>query len=111
PRPVRSAPRPRPSAPPPPADIALPKVTAPVAAPAKPKAVSKPQPQKNYALLSDIQIAGIKERLSLSSPQESYWPPVETALRAVARKIHAKRQADPNAGGIPIDPEAEEVQQ
>ena len=41
----------------------------------------------------------------------SYWPPVENALRAVARKIHAKRQADPNAGGIPIDPEAEEVQQ
>jgi hypothetical protein len=37
--------------------------------------------------------------------------PVETALRAVARKIHAKRQADPNAAGIPIDPEAEEVQQ
>jgi hypothetical protein len=94
-----------------PADIGLPKVTAPVAAPAKPKAVSKPQPQKNYALLSDIQIAGIKERLKLSSAQESYWPPVETALRAVARKIHAKRQADPNAGGIPIDPEAEEVQQ
>jgi hypothetical protein len=99
-----------------PADLGIPKVTAPAAAPAKPntaqiKAVSKPQPQKNYALLSDIQIAGIKERLKLSSAQESYWPPVESALRAVARKIHAKRQADPNAGGIPIDPEAEEVQQ
>jgi hypothetical protein len=98
-----------------PADIGMPKVTAPAAlpssAPAKPKAASKPQPQKNYALLSDIQIAGIKERLKLSSSQESYWPPVETALRAVARKIHAKRQADPNAAGIPIDPEAEEVQQ
>ena len=93
-----------------PADFGMPKVTAP-AAPAKPKAVSKPQPQKNYALLSDIQITGIKERLKLSSAQESYWPPVETALRAVARKIHAKRQADPNAAGIPIDPEAEEVQQ
>jgi len=98
-----------------PVDIGLPKLTAPAAVPsaatAKPKAASKPQPQKNYALLSDIQIAGIKERLKLSSAQESYWPPVETALRAVARKIHAKRQADPNAGGIPIDPEAEEVQQ
>lgn len=94
-----------------PADLGIPKVTAPAAAPAKPKTASKPQPQKNYALLSDIQIAGIKERLKLSSAQESYWPPVETALRAVARKIHAKRQADPNAAGIPIDPEAEEVQQ
>jgi hypothetical protein len=81
------------------------------AAPPKPKAAAKPQPQKNYALLSDIQIAGIKERLKLSSSQESYWPPVETALRAVARKIHAGRQTNPGAGGMPIDPEAEEVQQ
>jgi hypothetical protein len=95
--------------------IGMPKVTASAAAPnaalPKPKAAGKPQPQKNYALLSDIQIAGIKERLKLSSAQESYWPPVETALRAVARKIHAKRQVDPNAAGVPIDPEAEEVQQ
>jgi hypothetical protein len=94
-----------------PADLGIPKVAAPTAAPAKPKAAAKPAPQKNYALLSDIQIAGIKERLKLSASQESYWPPVETALRAVARKIHAKRQADPNAAGMPIDPEAEEVQQ
>ena len=98
-----------------PADIGMPKEIAPAAAPAagppKPKAVAKPQPQKNYALLSDVQIAGIKERLKLSSAQESYWPPVETALRAVARKIHAGRQANPNAAGLPIDPEAEEVQQ
>ena len=97
-----------------PADLGMPSVfapsPAPVAAP-KPKAVSKPQPQKNYALLSDIQIAGIKDRLKLSAAQESYWPPVETALRAVARKIHAGRQANPNAAGLPIDPEAEEVQQ
>ena len=80
-------------------------------APAKPKTANKPQPQKNYALLSDIQIAGIKERLRLSSAQESYWPPVENALRAVARKIHATRQANPSVTGMPIDPEAEEVQQ
>ena len=97
------------------ADIGLPKELAPVvvapASPPKPKAVAKPQPQKNYALLSDVQIAGIKDRLKLSASQESYWPPVETALRAVARKIHAGRQANPNAAGIPIDPESEEVQQ
>ena len=98
-----------------PADVVMPRAAAPAAAPAvapaKPKAAAKPAPQKHYALLSDIQIAGIKERLKLSSSQESYWPPVETALRAVARKIHAKRQADPHGAGIPIDPEAEEVQQ
>ena len=98
-----------------PADLGMPRAIAPsatsVVAPAKPKVASKPQPQKNYALLSDVQIAGIKERLKLSSSQESYWPPVETALRSIARKIHAGRQANPNAVGVPIDPEAEEVQQ
>ena len=98
-----------------PADIGLPKELAPVvvapASPPKPKAVAKPQPQKNYALLSDVQIAGIKDRLKLSASQESYWPPVETALRAVARKIHAGRQANPSASGLPIDPESAEVQQ
>jgi hypothetical protein len=93
-----------------PADIEAPKTTDPAAMP-KPKQVSKPAPQKSYALLSDAQIAGIKERLKLSSAQESYWPAVENALRAVARKIHATRQADPNATGAPIDPEAEEIQQ
>lgn len=81
------------------------------AAPPKPKAAAKPAPQKTYALLSDAQIAGIKERLRLSSDQESYWPAVENALRAVARKIHATRLTDPHATGAPIDPDAAEVQQ
>src|SRR5205814_8085735 len=82
-----------------PADIEAAKVvTAPAqpiapAVPAKPKAASKP-PQKTYALLGDVQIAGIKERLRLSASQESYWPAVESALRAVAGKIHATRQTD-----------------
>jgi hypothetical protein len=96
-------------------DTEMPKViSAPASvptAPPKPKVTSKPPAQKSYALLSDGQIAGIKERLKLSSSQESYWPAVENALRAVARKIHATRQTDPNATGTPIDPEAEEVQQ
>ena len=97
-------------------DIEGPKIAAPSAmAPAKPKpepkVVAKPPVQKSYALLSDVQIAGIKERLRLSADQESYWPAVETALRAIARKIHATRKADPNATGAPIDPDAEEVQQ
>jgi hypothetical protein len=79
--------------------------------PAKPKAASKPTPQKSYALLSDVQIAGIKDRLRLSASQEPYWPAVETALRAVARKIHATREAEPNASGMPVDPDSQEVQQ
>ena len=99
-----------------PADIGLPKEVAPAAASRRlrrrsPRPSPSPQPQKNYALLSDVQIAGIKDRLKLSASQESYWPPVETALRAVARKIHAGRQANPTASGVPIDPESAEVQQ
>lgn len=94
------------------ADIGLPKVAAPVTiapAPPKPKLAARPPVQKSYALLSDAQIAGIKERLRLSSDQEYYWPAVESALRAVARKIHTTKQAD--ASGAPIDPDAAEVQQ
>jgi hypothetical protein len=92
-----------------------PKIAAPVTAiprPAeKPKAAAKPPVQKSYALLSDIQIAGIKERLKLSAAQEQHWPGVEAALRAIARKIHEARQANPAATGAPIDPEWTEVQQ
>ncbi len=100
--------------PPAPDDIEAPKIAAPAAtapAPPKPKVANKPPPQKSYALLSDMQIASIKQRLRLSSDQEYYWPAVERALRAVARKIHATRKADPNATGAPIDPETAEVQQ
>jgi hypothetical protein len=97
-----------------PADLDAPRIVSPAAMPAqppKPKLAAKPAPQKSYALLSDAQIAGIKERLRLSSDQEYYWPAVESALRAVARKIHLTRQADPGATGLPIDPDAAEVQQ
>lgn len=85
---------------------------APVAAvPPKPKAAAKPQPQKSYALLSDVQIAGIKERLKLTSDQEYYWPGIESALHGIARKIHAARQADPAATAAQLDPDSAEVQQ
>lgn len=80
--------------------------------PAKPKVaavVAKPAAQKSYALLSDAQIAGIKERLKLTSDQEYYWPGIETALRGIARKIHAARQHDPNATAAQIDPDSAEV--
>jgi hypothetical protein len=79
--------------------------------PVKPKVATKPQPQKSYALLSDAQIAGIKERLHLTSDQEYYWPGIESALRAVARKIHMARQSNPNTDASAIDPDSQEVQQ
>lgn len=93
-----------------PSDLAVPNVTAPPAPKQKPVA-AKPAVQKNYTLLSDVQIAGIKERLKLSPDQESYWPGVEKALRAIARKMHSTKQADPAAGAPPIDPDSEEVSQ
>jgi hypothetical protein len=93
-------------------DVVPPQIAAPQAAvPPAPKVAARPAPQKPYALLSDAQIAGIRERLRLSPDQESYWPAVESALRAVARKIHATRQADPHAASPPIDPDSAEVQQ
>jgi ABC-type transporter Mla MlaB component len=98
-----------------PVDIApaIPGAAAPMALPqpAKPKLAAKPPAQKSYALLSDAQIAAIKGRLNLSSSQEYYWPSVEEALRAVARKLHALRQANPNGASPAIDPDSAEVQQ
>jgi hypothetical protein len=86
--------------------------SAPVAAePPKPKVVEKPAPPKPYALLSDAQIASIKERLKLSPDQEYYWPSVENALHAIAHRIQANRRADPHATGVPIDPDSPEVQE
>lgn len=80
-------------------------------APAKPKVVAKPQPQKTYSLLSDAQIAGIRDRLKLSSSQEYYWPSVEAALRNVVRKISANKLSNPNGPNVQIDPNCDEVQQ
>jgi hypothetical protein len=79
--------------------------------PPKPKAASHPQPQKTYTFLSDAQIAGIKDRLHLTSDQEYYWPGIEQALRGIARKIQAARLSNPNANAGTIDPDSEEVQQ
>ncbi|MBR0969210.1 MULTISPECIES: hypothetical protein [Bradyrhizobium] len=82
-----------------------------VEVPAKPKVVAKPQPQKSYSLLSDVQISGIKDRLKLSSSQEYYWPSVEAALRNVVRKISANKLSNPHGQAVPIDPNCDEVQQ
>ena len=36
---------------------------------------------------------------------------METALRAVAKKIHASRQTNTKPGAMPIDPDSDEVAQ
>ena len=106
------------------ADIEGLKLTDPAPSSAKPKAVeskpleskpvaaAKPPVQKSYALLSDAQIAGIKDRLRLTPDQEYYWPGIESALRAVSRRIQAARLSDPNnAAAVKIDPDGAEVQE
>ena len=93
------------------AKTVAPEQAADIPAPPKPKAASRPQPQKTYAFLSDVQIAGIKDRLHLTSDQEYYWPGIEQALRGIARKIQAARLSNPNANAGSIDPDSEEVQQ
>jgi hypothetical protein len=101
------------------ADIEGLKLTDPAPSEAKPKqaetkpaVAAKPPVHKSYALLSDAQIAGIKDRLKLTPDQEYYWPGIENALRAVSRKIQAARLSDPNnAAAVKIDPDAAEVQE
>jgi hypothetical protein len=75
----------------------------PSVAPQKPKLVAKPPPQKSYTLLSDAQIAGIKERMKLTPAQEAYWPNVETALRTIAQQLHAKRQLNGSGSNPAIE--------
>jgi hypothetical protein len=69
-------------------------------------------------LFNDAQLASIKTRLKLSDYQEQYWPPVESALRAIG---HAAAHGTPprttalgyaNESRLAqIDPDGPEVQQ
>jgi len=84
-------------------------VPQPAARPKAAAAAAKNAGHKNYTLLSDAQIAAIKGRLNLTASQESHWPNIELALRAIARKIHDSK---PASGSVPpIDPDSAEVQQ
>lgn len=92
-----------------------PDVTAPVALPfpaplppPRPKSADRSPLQKNYSLLSDVQIAALKGRLRLTATQELYWPAVENALRTVAKKIHDQRSAGP---GAPVNLGSADVEQ
>lgn len=77
----------------------------------RPKAADLPPLQKSYTLLSDIQIAAIKERLRLTEAQAKFWPPVEEALRAVAQKMHAARPSSSGKTAVPLDStEAQQLQ-
>jgi hypothetical protein len=93
------------------ADSPLIEPTAPLSGPVpmpRARGAGRPAIQKNYTLLSDIQIAAIRGRLKLTPAQEALWPGVEAALRVFAKTMHDKRQA----GGLPaIDGESAELEQ
>jgi len=67
---------------------------------APPPRIITPKPEKpSRLLLSDMQMAGIKQRLRLTAAQEKYWPPMEAALREVMVQLYdyqkrAKKSAD-----------------
>jgi hypothetical protein len=93
-----------------PVDAEIVPTTAPIEQPPLPR----PRPklanqlvQKNYSLLSDMQIAALKGRLQLTSAQEPFWPAVESALRDVARKIHERRAVP----GRPVAFSPDEIEQ
>jgi hypothetical protein len=66
--------------------------------------------QTSYTLLSEAQIAAIKDRINLTAVQAKYWPPVEAALKAIAARLHAARRANPH-GQPALDPASSDVQQ
>jgi hypothetical protein len=59
---------------------------------AMPKRMAKPAPPKPAVLFNDAQLASIKARLRLTPSQESYWPQVEQALRAISWKIATQQK-------------------
>jgi hypothetical protein len=88
-------------------------------------AAATPPPHKPAAkkkgsgeLFNEAQLASIKTRLKLSDYQEQYWPPVESALRAIGHA--AAHGAPPRTTALgyanesrlaQIDPDGPEVQQ
>ncbi|WP_439924159.1 hypothetical protein [Nitrobacter sp. JJSN] len=96
------------------ADVPIEPEVLPPTAPIEQPPLPRPRPklanqlvQKNYSLLSDMQIAALKGRLQLTSAQEPFWPAVESALRDVARKIHERRAVP----GRPVAFSPDEIEQ
>lgn len=77
------------------------------AAPAKPKQVAKHQP---FAILSDEQIASVKERMKLTPYQAQHWPAIEAALRKIAAKLNRNAKGGAEVTAASIDPDSQEVQ-
>jgi hypothetical protein len=82
-------------------------------APVKPKQAASKRPP-TYAILSDEQIASVKERMNLTPYQEQQWPAIEIALRKIAAKLNRNAKGDTKGGAevtpASIDPDSPEVQ-
>jgi hypothetical protein len=73
---------------------------------APPPRIATPTPEKpSRLLLSDMQIAGIKQRLKLTAGQEKYWSPMEAALREVMVQIYDYQKRAKKSGGEAFDME------
>ena len=76
----------------------------------KPKIVAKIE-RAGRALLNDLQIAGIKQRLSLTAAQERYWPAVEKALRGLSERAVDYQKRLNRSPDESADAEAAEIKQ
>jgi hypothetical protein len=91
----------------------VPWVGQPPVAPVKPKQAAIKRPATN-AILSDEQIASVKERMKLTPYQAQQWPAIEAALRKIAAKLNRDSKGDAKGGAeitaASIDPDSPEVQ-
>lgn len=78
------------------------------AAPAKPKQSAKRS--SNFAILSDEQIASVKERMKLTPYQAQHWPAIEAALRKIALKLNRNKSVG-EATAAALDPNGPEVEE
>jgi len=75
-----------------------------------PKRMAKPTPPKAAVLFNDAQLASIKARLRLTRDQESLWPKVEEALRAISWKLATQQKGIVRGNpAAMIDPNSAEV--
>jgi len=83
-----------------------------VASPAVvPKAVvSTAKRPSTYSILSNEQIASLKERMKLSAFQEQQWPAIEAALRKIGARLHRNGKNGVDASPASIDPNSPEVE-
>jgi hypothetical protein len=78
-------------------------------APVKPKQAGIKRPAIN-TILSDEQIARLKERMNLSPYQAQQWPAIEAALRKIAVKLNRNARGSAEVTAASIDPDSPEVQ-